>query len=107
MGEPTTYSYNQDEHLIIVFYDGVILRFDNVEIGEDWSGTLSSIRLMGNSTYTIGYNLFAGMTRSQILLAYPFADDTDYELTVGDNRVQFGFDEDDVVSYVKIYSADV
>ena len=42
------------------------------------------------------------MTRSQILLSYPFADDSDYTIRVGEYEVQFGFDDEDYVSYVKI-----
>lgn len=103
LGEPSTYSYNQMDNVMIVIYSGVILRFDDIEIdATEMAGTLSSIRLMSNSTYTVGYNLYSGMTRSQILLSYPFADDSDYTIRVGEYEVQFGFDDEDYVSYVKI-----
>ena len=109
MGEPSAVNYNEDEGLVIVIYSGAILRFDDVyEFSEDWTGTLSSIRLIVSSSYSVGYNLYVGMTRSQILLSYPFADDYDYTLYVSsgsrDYQVEFGFDDDDVVQYVKVYS---
>ena len=108
MGEPSTFSYNEDEGIVIVIYSGAILRFDGVfEFAEDWTGTLSSIRLIGASSYSIGYNLYVGMTRSQILLAYPFADDYGYIIPVNtgarEYSVEFGIDDEDVISYVKVY----
>lgn len=108
MGQPTATNYNEDRNLIIVIYQGVVLRFDDVDVSsENWSGTLTSIRLIGSSAYSIGYNLFVGMTRTQILMAYPFIDDSEYVLYLGGNareyEVEFGFDDDDTISFVKVY----
>ena len=108
MGQPAALNYSEDERMMIVICQGVILRFDDVEPGqEDWSGTLDSIRLIGSSVYSIGYSLYVGMTRSQILLAYPSIDDEGYTLSISNNGrsydLVFVFSEDDTVQYVKIY----
>ncbi len=107
MGPASSFSYNEDEGMVIVIFPGVILRFDGVsEMGENWTGTLTSIRLMSSSAYSIGYNLFVGMTRTQILLAYPFIDESNYVFTINtgsrDYDVTFGFGDGDVVEYVKV-----
>ena len=108
LGTPSAVNFNDDNNLMILIYPGVILRFDDVDYdSENWNGSLSSIRLIGSSAYSIGYNLFVGMTRTQVLLAYPFIDDSNYVLNLSgglrDLGVEFGFDEYDTISFVKVY----
>lgn len=107
LGEPSTHTYDPTTNMMILIYPDLILRLDEVGGTDDaWTGTVSSIRLISNSVYSIGYNLFVGMTRSQILLAYPNADDQDFTLPVegstGTYNVTFSFDENDIVTYIKV-----
>ena len=107
LGEPSTFTYDPSSHMMILIYPDLILRLDEVD-GPDgaWTGTVTSVRLIRNSVYSIGYNLFVGMTRSQILLAYPNADDLDFTLPIegstGTYNVTFSFDENDIVTYIKV-----
>ena len=107
MGEPSTLTYDPDSHMLILIYPDVILRLDNVnEVDGDWVGSITSIRLISDSVYSIGYNLFVGMTRSQILLAYPNVDNLGFTLPVetstGSYTVTFTFDENDTVVNIKV-----
>lgn len=107
LGEPSTHTYDPTNNMMILIYPDLILRLDEVGGTDDaWTGTVSSVRLISNSVYSIGYNLFVGMTRSQILLAYPNADDQDFTLPVegstGTYNVTFSFDENDIVTYIKV-----
>ena len=107
LGEPSTHTYDPTTNMMILIYPDLILRLDEVGGTDDaWTGTVSSVRLIRNSVYSIGYNLFVGMTRSQILLAYPNADDQDFTLPVegstGTYNVTFSFDENDIVTYIKV-----
>ena len=107
MGESSAYTYEPDTGMMIMIYTGVIMRFDSVtDIEGNWSGYLTSIRLISNSAYSIGYNLFIGMSRSQIMLAYPNADDQGFTIPVdsayGSYQVTFTFDDEDNVQYIKI-----
>ena len=107
LGEPSTHTYDPTTNMMILIYPDLILRLDEVGGTDDaWTGTVSSVRLISNSVYSIGYNLFVGMTRSQILLAYPNADNQDFTLPVegstGTYNVTFSFDENDIVTYIKV-----
>lgn len=104
---PSTFTYDEDAGMVIAIYSGVILRFDGVTMSaDDFTGTLSSIRLISNSAYSIGYNLFTGMTRSQVLMAYPFADETDYLFSIDTGarsyEVEIDFDDEGIVQSVKV-----
>lgn len=107
LGEPSTLTYDPTARMMIVIYPELILRLDEVSGDEEsWAGTVTSIRLISNSVYSIGYNLFVGMTRSQILLAYPNVDNQEFTLSVegssGTYNVTFTFDDEDVVTYIKV-----
>ena len=108
LGEPSTETYDPNTGMKILIYPELILRIDAVyDIGEEeWAGTVTSVRLISSSVYSIGYNLFVGMTRSQILLAYPNVDNQDFTIPVegstGSYTVTFTFDEDDVVTNIKV-----
>ena len=107
MGEPSTLTYDPNSHMLLLIYPDVILRLDNVnEVDGDWVGSITSIRLISDSVYSIGYNLFVGMTRSQILLAYPNVDNLGFTLPVetstGSYTVTFTFDENDTVVNIKV-----
>ncbi len=104
---PSTFTYDEDAGMIIAIYPGVLLRFDEVSAtADDWEGTLTSIRLISSSIYSIGYNLYPGMTRTQVLMAYPFADESDYLITINtgsrDYTVELMFDEEGIVQAVKV-----
>jgi hypothetical protein len=104
---PSTFSYDPDNNMIIVIYSDLVLRFDDVVMtGEDWEGSLTSIHLISSSIYSLGYNLYPGMTRSQVLMAYPFADETGYTITVNSGANEYEvtilFSEDGTVESVKV-----
>ena len=67
---------------------------------------LSSIRLIGNSAYSIGYNIFVGMSMTQILMLYPFADADDCSINFSGSlrsySVTFDFDDNNIVESVKV-----
>lgn len=107
MGEPPMINMDEESGMVIVIYAGVLLRFDGEIIDStNWEGTLTSIRLIANSTYSIGYNLYVGMSRSQILTAYPFVDESEYIISINSGsrmyEVVFGFDENDIVNTIKV-----
>lgn len=107
VGEPSALNYDPSSRMLILIYPEAIIRIDDVnDIGGDWAGTVTSVRLISNSVYSIGYNLFVGMTRSQILLAYPNVDNQDFTLPVeganGTYNVTFTFDENDTVVNIKV-----
>lgn len=107
LGDYSTATYDPTAHMMILIYPDLILRVDEVSGNEEsWTGTVTSIRLIRSSVYSIGYNLFVGMTRSQILLAYPNVDNLDFTLPVegssGTYNVTFTFDDDDIVTYIKV-----
>ena len=107
LGDYSTATYDPTAHMMILIYPDLILRVDEVSGNDDsWTGTVTSIRLIRSSVYSIGYNLFVGMTRSQILLAYPNVDNLDFTLPVegssGTYTVTFAFDDDDIVTYIKV-----
>ncbi|MCQ2516719.1 MAG: hypothetical protein MJ094_07625 [Saccharofermentans sp.] len=107
MGSPISSTYYENNNSRIVLYPGVVLRFDESIDSHNWTGTLTSIRVFGNSSvYTIGYNLYVGMSKTALLVAYPFIDENDYEINVststGDYTVEFEFDDDDTVRMIRV-----
>ncbi len=106
LGSPISSTFYNDNKTRIVLYPGLVLRFDNSNSSHNWSGTLSSIRLYGDTTYTLGYNAFPGMTKTALLVAYPFIDDFNYEFEIttftGTYTVEFEFNDDDTVRMVRI-----
>lgn len=107
MGEPISTTYYENNNSLIAMYLGVIIRFEDISFdGDLWTGSISSIRVYGNSTYTVGYNAYLGMTKSALLVAYPFIDSTDYTLQIetstGIYNVEFEFNEDDVLGMIRI-----
>lgn len=108
LGTPSNISVTGEDTIIMVLYSGVLLRFDGEAQSEtEWTGNLVSIRLLGNSAYSIGYSLYVGMSRSQMLIAYPFIDETGYEISINTGSheydVVFVFGDDDLVQSVKVY----
>lgn len=102
---PSTFSYDPETCMAIVIYSDLVLRFDGVVmIDDDWTGVLTSMRLISSSVYSLGYNLYPGMTRTQVLMAYPSADETDYTILINEYEVTMVFNDDGVLQYVKIAS---
>lgn len=102
---PSTFSYDPETCMAIVIYSDLVLRFDGVVmIDDDWTGVLTSMRLISSSVYSLGYNLYPGMTRTQVLMAYPSADETDYTISINEYEVTMEFNDDGVLQYVKIAS---
>ena len=107
IGEPMSVSVNEETGIGLIIYQGTVLRFDNVrDDGNSWSGTLTSVRLYGSSIFSIGYNLYVGMTKTQLLVSYPFIDDNDFEISLenGNNLyyVTFDFSDDDKADSIRI-----
>jgi len=107
MGEPIATTYYEDESVLIAMYPGVILRFENVEGSENsWNGTITSIRVYGNTTCSLGYHAYLGMSKTALLVAYPFIDETNYAVrlttSTGTYNVEIQFDENDVISMIRI-----
>ncbi len=102
---PSTFSYDPETCMAIVIYSDLVLRFDGVVMSDDdWTGVLTSMRLISSSVYSLGYNLYPGMTRTQVLMAYPSADETDYTISINEYEVTMVFNDDGVLQYVKIAS---
>ncbi|MBR1796945.1 MAG: hypothetical protein IJ757_02895 [Clostridiales bacterium] len=107
MGEPSSLNIDFDEGRIMILYPGLLLRFDDAyETSDSWSGTLTSIRLIGSSAYSIGYNIYNGMSRAQLLTSYPFVDESDYVIEVNTGsrsyNVLFDFNEEDLIESVRV-----
>jgi hypothetical protein len=95
---------------IVLTYDGAsVTIFGNVYDDGTWDGQIIRIRLRQmQADYNLGENIHSGMTREELLLVYPFADQTDYILStvVDEQRYEMTFtfadDADYTISGVKI-----
>ena len=107
MGNPSSLNADTVNGRVMVIYNGLVLRFDGeVASADSWTGKLTSVRILSNSAYTLGYYLYVGMNRTQLLVAYPFIDDSNYELSFINGTslydVTFTFDESGIVNNIKI-----
>ena len=107
MGEPSSLNIDPLEGKVMVVYPGLILRFDGEgESADNWTGTLTSVRIISNSTYSIGYFLYIGMSKTQILIAYPFIDSNNYSMVFSNGtmiyELSFVFDEDGKVVNIRL-----
>lgn len=106
MGNPSSLNIDAGVGRVMVIYPGLIMRFDGEVTADSWSGTLTSVRVLSNSAYTIGYYLYSGMNRTQLLVAYPFIDDVNYDLSfINGTRlydITFTFNEEGIVTNLKV-----
>ncbi len=107
LGEPSSSATYSEDTSMMILYPGLLLRLDGAfDESGSFIGTLSSIRLIGNSAYSIGYNIFVGMSMTQILMLYPFADADDCSINFSGSlrsySVTFDFDDNNIVESVKV-----
>lgn len=107
MGESNRTTYYPSTESFSVYYDGLILVFDVSEYAdeEDWVGVLTTIKILGDSVYTIGNELHPGMSRTEVLEMYPYLH-PDYIVEVDngyeDCNVEISLGPDDNISYIRI-----
>lgn len=107
MGESSRSTYYENTNSYSVYYDGLILIFDlnDYEADDDWVGVLTTIKIQGDSVYTIGNDLHIGMSRTQVIETYPYFHPT-YDVNVDngyeDCRVEVGLDPDNNVNSIRI-----
>jgi hypothetical protein len=107
MGESTRTTYYENTGSYSVFYDGLILIFDvdDYQSDDDWVGVLTTIKILGDSDYSVGNDLSIGMSRTAVIEAYPYIY-PEYEVEVDngyeDCMVQVGLDPHNNVSYIRI-----
>ena len=106
----TVENTSKSERNIVLTYSGASVTIrGNVYDDGSWDGQIIRIRLRSvNPDFYLGSSIHSGMTRDELLLAYPFADQTDYVLstTIDDQKYEmtFSFAEDgtNTISGVKI-----
>ncbi len=107
IGESNRMTYYPSTESFSVYYDGLILVFDVSEYTDDydWVGVLTTIKILGDSVYTIGNELHPGMSRTEVLEMYPYLH-PDYIVDVDngyeDCNVEISLGPDDNISYIRI-----
>ena len=106
MGKPmyTSRITNDDGDFMLVYYDGICLWFSIDNISENiWDGTLVKVKYYGQ-TYAAGPVIKVGAHVDSILVAYPFLDDADYDISYDTGssivRVVFDTDEEGIITEV-------
>ena len=101
MGNPmyTSRISNERGNFYLMYYSGLCLWFRIVEedtAANTWSVQLVEVKLYGD-TYSVGIGLVVGSTTDDILIKYPFIDDSDYDLTYegSDTKVSLTYDSDE------------
>lgn len=84
---------------MLVIYSGLTLFFeldDEYEDSDNWSGTLVSVRLSGD-TYSLGNGITVGITVNDLLINYPFLDEMNYDIHYddGNHNYHYSFVTDD------------
>ena len=108
MGDSSRTTYYPDSSSFSMYYDGLILVFDLNDYQDDdnWSGVLSTIKIQGGSSYTIGNGLYVGMTRTMVLQTYPYMHEQGYSIDIdngiADCQVEIALDPNNNVSYIRV-----
>ena len=107
LGESNRATYYPSTESFSVYFDGLILVFDVSDYTDDsdWVGVLTTIKILGDSVYTVGSELHSGMSRTEVLETYPYMYpeymvevDNGYE----DCNVEISIGPDDNISYIRI-----
>lgn len=84
-----------NEQVIVLTYSSASMTIvGNMYNDGSWDGRIIRIRLRSaNQIFSLGTSITAGMTRDDLLMLYPFADQTDYtlETTVDDQKYEMTF----------------
>jgi hypothetical protein len=102
----------QVRNIVLSYSSASITIRGNVYDDGSWDGQIIRIRLRAdNQDFYLGENIHAGMTRNDLLMVYPFADQTDYLIstTVDDQKYEMSFefsvDNPSIISGVKLEMA--
>lgn len=112
-------SYKDDEGSIHTFYD-LVVNFDGVSLKfkveyenyshTEWNGTLESIRIYRDSSYTVSNVVYEGMNLSELMLIYPMIDEFgfvySYEFDDEDYEMTFTYDENYNITSVIVSEAE-
>ena len=112
-------SYKDDDGSIHTFYD-LVVNFDGVSLKfkveyenyshTEWNGTLESIRIYRDSSYTVSNVVYEGMNLSELMLIYPMIDEFgfvySYEFDDEDYEMTFTYDENYNITSVIVSEAE-
>lgn len=90
----TTLNPTADKEISIYYSSATVTVLGNLYSDDTWDGRIVRIRLRTTGQdYSLGTSIKAGMTRDELLMLYPFADQTDYvlETTIDEQRYEMTF----------------
>ncbi len=90
----TTLNPTADKEISIYYSSATVTVLGNLYDDDTWDGRIVRIRLRTtDQDYSLGTAIKAGMTRDELLMLYPFADQTDYvlETTIDEQRYEMSF----------------
>ena len=121
MGEPVFITYGVDDldvrvnedgsvvpkRRVICNYYGAMIILEAYITANGWvDGNIIAIKITGGENFSVGQQLYVGMSRSEILCIHPFADEDEYTISYTDAEanyeVNFEFDENDIATNVRI-----
>lgn len=111
-------SFTDDDGKLHMFYD-LVVNFDGVSLKfkveyedyshTDWNGTLESIRIYRDSSYTVSNVVYEGMNLSELMLIYPMIDEAgfvySYEYDDDDYEMSFTYDDNYNITSVIVSEA--
>lgn len=90
----TTLNPTADKEISIYYSSATVTVLGSLYDDDTWDGRIVRIRLRTtDQDYSLGTSILAGMTRDDLLMLYPFADQTDYvlETTIDEQRYEMTF----------------
>jgi len=90
----TTLNPSADKEISIYYSSATVTVLGNLYDNDTWDGRIVRIRLRSaDQDYSLGTSIMAGMTRDELLMLYPFADQTGYvlETTIDEQRYEMAF----------------
>jgi len=104
---------DNNQVIVLTYSSASVTILGNLYDDGSWDGQIQRIRLRSaNQDFTLGTSIYTGMTRDELMMMYPFADQTGYVLktTVDDQAYEMTFtftaDADRKISAVKLEMVD-
>jgi len=84
-------STQEPQQMIVISYGSTSVTIKGTVYKDDsWDGQIIQIRLNEpDSNFVLGKTIYAGMSRDELMLMYPFADQTDYILTTTQDEQKY------------------
>ncbi|MCQ2532202.1 MAG: hypothetical protein MJ093_05800 [Saccharofermentans sp.] len=89
----------------VMMHKNIVFIFYAQEFSDSWEGYLNKITITGEEYY-IGDDIHVGMSKTELLIKYPFMDIYGYEHVYTDETgafiIKFVFDEDDILTEINL-----